>query len=135
MILRSFIAIDGTSIILPCFPKKISGTIVLLNSFSVDENMSSLTLSVIFFDIELNFKVTSIHFLDPSNLFSSGTDSIFLTPSRLSLSSPLLFTLSTYTSEYEIELFLSLIFKTYPNILGSMIDNLKSILKLSINFC
>ena len=108
---------------------------MLLNSFSVDENISSLILSVIFFDIELNFKATFIHFLDPSNLFSSGTDNIFLTPSRLSLSTPLLFASSMYTSEYEIELFLSLIFRTYPNILGSMIDNLKSILKLSMNFC
>jgi hypothetical protein len=52
---RSLIAIEGTSIILPCFPKKISGTIVLLNSFSNDENILSLTLRVISFDEDLKF--------------------------------------------------------------------------------
>ena len=75
--------------ILPCFPKKISGTIVLLNSFSNDENILSLTLRVISFDEELKFKFIFIHFLDQRNSFSNGTDISFLTPLRFSLSSPL----------------------------------------------
>ena len=100
----------------------------------MDENILSLTLSVIFFDIELKFKTIFIHFLDPISSFSMGTESSFLTPSRFSLSSPLPPVLSIYANEYEIGLSLSFIFKTYPNTFESIIDKSNSILKLPENF-
>ena len=108
---------------------------MLLNSFSIDENTLSLTVSIISFDEELKFKFIFIHFLDPISSFSMGTESSFLTPSRFSLSSPLPPVLSIYANEYEIGFFLSFIFKMYPNILESIIDKLNSILKFPVNFC
>ena len=74
--------------------------ILLLNSFSIDENLLLLTVSVISLDIELKDKIIFIHFLDPISSFSMGTESSFLTPSRFSLSSPLLPVLSIYANEY-----------------------------------
>ena len=96
----------------------------------MDECILSFTERVISSDDELKFNAIFIHFLEPISSFCRGIESSFLTPSKFSLSSPAPPTLFMYANEYEIGLFLSFIFKTYPNIFESIMDKSNSILKL-----